>query len=84
MRERKEQISITIDKALLKQIDELAKRDGRSRSYLIESILKQSVPVMLGKAVLHEGREPTTRELLQIIHKLENRIEKLENEKKEV
>ena len=39
MRERKEKIAISIDPLILKRIDELRSKEGRSRSNFIERVL---------------------------------------------
>lgn len=44
---RKTKIAISIDPALLKDIDRIAKAEGRSRSYVIELAMRESVGLQL-------------------------------------
>lgn len=95
MQNKKEAISITIDKDLIEMLAELEKREGRSRSAIINAHLKHSLPYALGKKPLHEAVEPTTpSQLIRMwrdysehhtkqLAKLEKRIEKLEKEAEE-
>lgn len=39
----KENISVTIDEAVLLEIDKMAADDGRTRSNMIEKILKENI-----------------------------------------
>ena len=89
MQNKKEAISITIDKDLIEDLDKLVKREGRSRSAIINAHLRHTVPVALGEKPLHEGLKPTTGQMMGIIReatkymndqlaKMRRRIEKLE------
>lgn len=69
------QVSFSIERELIEQLDELAKKWGKSRSTTIATLLRASVPTALGRKPLHEGAEPDLEIRLQ---DLERRVEKLE------
>lgn len=69
------QICFSADRELIEQLDELAKRQNKSRSEMIKLLLKSTVPVALHGKPLHEAIEPTVQEKLA---ELEARIKKLE------
>ena len=69
------QVCFSADKELIEQLNELAKRQNKSRSEMIKLLLKSTVPVALGKVPLREGVPTPTERRLQ---DLERRVESLE------
>jgi metal-responsive CopG/Arc/MetJ family transcriptional regulator len=70
------QVCFTAEEELIAELDALAQKTERSRSEIIEMLLKAAVQAW-GKG-FHEAKAPTNEELVKMIIRLEKRIEKLE------
>ena len=69
------QICFTADNELAETLDTMAKKLQRSRSHVINMLLKAAVKTF-GTGTMREAKEPTTDELLAMMRDMVERFEK--------
>ena len=76
------QVCFTAEETLIQELDDLARKTERSRSEIIEMLLKVAVK-QFGKGIT-EARTPTMEELTKMLILLNKRVELLEEQLKKL
>lgn len=69
------QVSFSANKELIKKIEELAEKSGRTRSATIAMLLDLAVKTV-GSGRLREAKEPTTGQVLSMMRDMAERFQK--------